>query len=220
MTHILIAEDEFDICELLTELLESSGYQVTSAANGMEALKLHQTATFDLIILDIMMPFFDGFEVAQQIRKSSQTPIIFLTALQDEENQVKGFDLGIDDYIAKPFSLRVLLRRIEAIIRRIQTNVEEELSFREITLFPASYNVLISGNAIILTLKEFQILHLLLEHPGRVLEREQLIQRLWGFEAFGDTRFLDTHIKNLRKKINVPYIQTVKGVGYKLEAHH
>lgn len=204
MTHILIAEDEFDIRELLTELLESSGYQVTSAANGMEALKLHQTAAFDLVILDIMMPFFDGFEVAQQIRKSSQTPIIFLTALQDEENQMKGFDLGIDDYIAKPFSLRVLLRRIEAIIRRIQTNVEEELSFREITLFPASYNVLISGNAIILTLKEFQILHLLLEHPGRVLEREQLIQQLWGFEAFGDTRFLDTHIKNLRKKNQCP----------------
>lgn len=218
MTHILIAEDEFDIRELLTELLESSGYHVTSAANGMEALKLHQSATFDLMILDIMMPYLDGFEVAQQVRKTSQTPIIFLTALQDEDNQVKGFDLGIDDYIAKPFSLRILLRRIEAVIRRIRTNDEEQLSFCEITLFPASYNVLISGNAVILTLKEFQILHLLLENPGRVLEREQLIQQLWGFDAFGDTRFLDTHIKNLRKKINVPYIQTVKGVGYKLEA--
>lgn len=218
MTHILIAEDEFDIRELLTELLESSGYHVTSAANGMEALKLHQSATFDLMILDIMMPYLDGFEVAQQVRKTSQTPIIFLTALQDEDNQVKGFDLGIDDYIAKPFSLRILLRRIEAVIRRIRTNDEEQLSFREITLFPASYNVLIFGNAVILTLKEFQILHLLLENPGRVLEREQLIQQLWGFDAFGDTRFLDTHIKNLRKKINVPYIQTVKGVGYKLEA--
>lgn len=217
MTHILIAEDEYDIRELLTELLSSNGYIVSSAANGMEALQLYRSRSFDLIILDIMMPFFDGFEVARNIRKESQTPIIFLTALQDEENQVKGFDLGIDDYIAKPFSLRILLRRIEAIIRRIQSNEEESLSFREITLFPSSYNVFISGNPTTLTLKEFQILHLLLEHPGRVLEREQLIQQLWGFDALGDTRFLDTHIKNLRKKINVPYIQTVKGVGYKLE---
>ncbi|KOR26600.1 response regulator transcription factor [Clostridium sp. L74] len=216
---ILVVEDDFDIQTIISEVLKESGYLVERATDGLMAVEMFRHGNFDLIILDIMMPKIDGFVVCEIIRKESNVPIIMLTALGEEEDEMKGFELKIDDYITKPFSINLLIKRVEAVLRRA-TNLEEKesiLSFEEITIDPSYYKTLVNNKEVELTYKEFQILEILISNVGRVFSREILLNKIWGYDYFGDSRVIDTHIKNLRQKLNVDYIKTIRGVGYKIE---
>ncbi|NFA59698.1 response regulator transcription factor [Clostridium sporogenes] len=216
---ILVVEDDFDIQTIISEVLKESGYLVERATDGLMAVEMFRHGNFDLIILDIMMPKIDGFVVCEIIRKESNMPIIMLTALGEEEDEMKGFELKIDDYITKPFSINLLIKRVEAVLRRA-TNLEEKesiLSFEEITIDPSYYKTLVNNKEVELTYKEFQILEILISNVGRVFSRETLLNKIWGYDYFGDSRVIDTHIKNLRQKLNVDYIKTIRGVGYKIE---
>ncbi|MEC2536794.1 response regulator transcription factor, partial [Bacillus cereus] len=174
--------------------------------------------SFDLILLDVMMPNLNGFEVSKMIRSQSNVPIIMLTALEEEEDQMKGFDLGIDDYITNPFSFHVLIRRVEAVLRRsYDKNVNNHLIFKEVRIDVDAYRVYVNDVEIILTTKEFEILQLLFQNERKVLTRENIVEKVWGYDYFGETRIIDTHIKNLRKKLAIPYIKTIKGIGYKID---
>ncbi|EJO5346639.1 response regulator transcription factor [Clostridium botulinum] len=216
---ILVVEDDFDIQTIISEVLKESGYLVEVARDGLMAVEMFRGGKFDLIILDIMLPKIDGFVVCEIIRKESNVPIIMLTALGEEEDQIRGFELKIDDYIIKPFSINLLIKRVEAVIRRVSTIGEDNsiLSFEEITLYPSHYKVLVNNKEIELTYKEFQILEILISNVGMVFSRESLLNQIWGYDYFGDSRVIDTHIKNLRQKLNVDYIKTIRGVGYKVE---
>ncbi|WP_409069957.1 response regulator transcription factor [Clostridium sp. FAM 1755] len=216
---ILVVEDDFDIQTIISEVLKESGYLVERATDGLMAVEMFRHGNFDLIILDIMIPKIDGFVVCEIIRKESNVPIIMLTALGEEEDEMKGFELKIDDYITKPFSINLLIKRVEAVLRRA-TNLEEKesiLSFEEITIDPSYYKTLVNSKEVELTYKEFQILEILISNVGRVFSRETLLNQIWGYDYFGDSRVIDTHIKNLRQKLNVDYIKTIRGVGYKIE---
>ena len=165
-----------------------------------------------------MMPNLDGFTTCKMIRNSSNIPIIFLTALTDEADQMKGFELGCDDYITKPFSFNLLVKRVEAILKRTtKADNKDTLVFKDMTLGLNTYTVDIDGESIELTLKEFNILKELIEKYPQVITRENLLDSIWGYDFYGDTRIVDAHIKNIRKKIKLPYIKTVKGIGYTLE---
>ncbi|MGO5064915.1 MULTISPECIES: response regulator transcription factor [unclassified Clostridium] len=216
---ILVVEDDFDIQTIISEVLKESGYLVERATDGLMAVEMFRRGKFDLIILDIMMPKIDGFVVCEIIRKESNVPIIMLTALGEEEDEMKGFELKVDDYITKPFSINLLIKRVEAVLRRA-TGLEEKesiLSFEEITIDPSYYKTLVNNKEVELTYKEFQILEILISNIGRVFSRETLLNQIWGYDYFGDSRVIDTHIKNLRQKLNVDYIKTIRGVGYKIE---
>lgn len=164
------------------------------------------------------MPNLDGFTTCKMIRNSSNIPIIFLTALTDEADQMKGFELGCDDYITKPFSFNLLVKRVEAILKRTtKADNKDTLVFKDMTLGLNTYTVDIDGESIELTLKEFNILKELIEKYPQVITRENLLDSIWGYDFYGDTRIVDAHIKNIRKKIKLPYIKTVKGIGYTLE---
>ena len=213
---ILVIEDDSSIQELIVEFLSSQGYNVDFASDGLEGISKFKQGNYDLIILDIMMPNLDGYSVCKMIRKNSTVPIIFLSALNEEENQVKGFEL--DDYITKPFSFNLLIKRVEAVLRRsTKSNSEELLQFEDLNLNLNTYTVEVDGETIELTLKEFNILKTLIEKYPQVITRENLLDSIWGYDYYGDTRIVDAHIKNLRKKIKLQYIKTVKGIGYTLE---
>ena len=212
-------EDDEDIQEVIKEFLLAKDYLVTTESDGLEGLKEFNNREFDLVILDIMMPNLNGYEVAKAIRKKSNVPIIMLTALGDEKDQVKGFDLGIDDYITKPFSFEILIKRVEAVLRRssadkMATNI---YTFNELRIDCNSYKVYVNNEEVTLTTKEFEIIKVLIENPSRVITRESMLDNLWGYDFYGDARLIDTHIKNIRKKLKVPYIKTIKGVGYKID---
>lgn len=216
---ILVVEDDFDIKTIISEVLKESGYLVEDAIDGLMAVEMFRKDKFDLIILDIMLPKIDGFVVCEIIRKESNVPIIMLTALEEEEDQIKGFELNIDDYITKPFSINLLIKRVEAVLRR-SNRLEENstnLTFEEIIIDTSNYKTLVNNNEIELTFKEFKILEILMCNIGIVFSRESLLNKIWGYDYFGDTRVIDTHIKNLRQKLNVDYIKTIRGVGYKIE---
>ncbi len=215
---ILVIEDDFNIQELIVEFLGSQGYEVEACSDGVEGVKKFKQGSYDLIILDVMMPNLDGYSVCKMIRQTSKVPIIFLTALNDEENQVKGFDLECDDYITKPFSFNLLIKRVEAILRRSNNSKSEDfLMFEKLKLNLNTYTIEIDEEEIELTLKEFNILKNLIEKYPQVITRENLLDSIWGYDYYGDTRIVDAHIKNIRKKIKYPYIKTVKGIGYTLE---
>lgn len=216
--RILVIEDDQDIQELIKQFLMVQKYTVEVASDGLEGMKQFNKQSFDLILLDVMMPNLNGFEVAKMIRNQSNVPIIMLTALEEEQDQVKGFDLGIDDYITKPFSFHVLIRRVEAVLRRsnYQSTVSH-LIFKEIHVDCDAYKVYVNKVETPLTTKEFEILQLLLKNKKRVLTRESIVEQVWGYEYQGETRLVDTHIKNIRKKLDIPYIKTVKGIGYKID---
>ena len=223
MPKILIVEDDRDIQELLNNFLQEVGYETAIACDGVEAVTRFSSDTFDLILLDVLLPKMDGFAVCEVIRSRSQVPIIMLTALNGEEEQIKGLDLQVDDYITKPFSMPVLVRKIAAVLRRSAVKPEEEhqtLRYQNLTLDLDSYTVLVDGEARELTQREFEILRELLLHQGRVLTRRNLLERLWKYDFFGDERVVDTHIKNLRKKLGIDCIQTIRGVGYKIDQAH
>ena len=216
---ILVVEDEYDIRELLKEFLTQAGYDVVTAEDGLEALEKFKSFNYNLIILDIMLPKIDGYVLCEIIRKESNVPIIMLTALDSEENQLKGFDLNIDDYITKPFSMKVFLKRVEAVLRREKkilddTTISHEINYKNIKVDTNAFLVFVDGNKIDLTIKEYELLIMLLKNRGKVLSRENLLSTLWGYDYYNDSRVIDTHIKNLRKKLNSDFIETIRGVGY------
>ncbi|KFN01056.1 DNA-binding response regulator [Bacillus clarus] len=216
--HILVVEDDQEIQELIKQFLMTQQYTVVVASDGLEGMKQFNKQSFDLILLDVMMPNLNGFEVAKMVRSQSNIPIIMLTALEEEQDQMKGFDLGIDDYITKPFSFHVLMRRVEAILRRsYDQSVNNHFVFKEVRVDVDAYKVYVNEVEIALTTKEFEILQLLFQNEKKVLTRESIVEKVWGYDYFGETRIIDTHIKNIRKKLNIPYIKTVKGIGYKLD---
>lgn len=219
MQKILIVEDDLAIQALLHDFIQEAGYSVELASDGVEALSRFSEQNFDLVLLDIMLPKIDGYGVCEVIRQKSNVPIIMLTALDGEESQIKGLDLQADDYITKPFSMPVLIRKIAAILRRTskQEDTPHIMSYKDLTLDLDGYKVYSSEGNIELTPREFEILRELLNHKGRILTRQNFLQTLWKYEFFGDERIIDTHIKNLRKKLGtVDYIETIRGGGIEL----
>ncbi len=220
MQNILIVEDDMDIQELLREFLREAGYEVTSASDGIEAMDMFAKNKYDLILLDIMLPKIDGFGVCELVRKQSQVPIIMLTALGGEEEQIRGLDLQVDDYITKPFSVPILIRKIAAVLRRSSQTQEEgheTIACRNLSLDLDNYTATVDGIAYELTQREFEVLRELLTHQGRIMTRRNLLDKLWRYDFYGDERVVDTHIKNLRKKLGIEFIQTVRGVGYRID---
>ena len=227
-SKVLVADDDEKIRELLELYLTKEGFAVIQAADGAEAILKAQQLKPDLIVLDIMMPVLDGMEVCRQVRKFSQVPVIMLTARTEDEDRILGLELGADDYLAKPFNPRELVARVKAVLRRMAHSGEEMaskdaiLTFAQLTINRQEYAATSSGHTVQLTAKEMDLLWHLASHPGRVFSREQLLESMWGYEYFGDTRTVDTHIKRIRQKLEVQDdsawdIKTVWGVGYKFE---
>ena len=215
---ILVMEDDANIQEFIVEFLRAEGYKVDYASDGLEGIQLFKESKYDLVLLDIMMPNLDGYSVCKMIRQSSQVPVIFLTAMNEEVDQLRGFDLECDDYITKPFSFNLLIQRVKAVLRRGKSNsIGDVLTFEKLKLDLNTYSLNLDDNNIELTLKEFNILKMLIERYPQVITRENLLDSIWGYDYYGDTRIVDAHIKNIRKKISLPYIKTVKGIGYTLE---
>lgn len=221
MKKILVVEDDPNILEVTRAFLMAEGYEVFTSENGMEAFGIFESQTFDLIIMDIMMPKMDGYTLCELIRTKSDTPILMLTALGEEDSELKGFELGADDYIQKPFSYKVLLKRVEALLRRTSLGQTDEdasvLKLAEIELNTETFQITSNGQPVELTRKEFDILRLLMKNPGRVFTREMLLEQAWDYEYIVDTKIINTHIKNLRKKLATDKIQTVRGAGYKMD---
>ena len=216
MKHIFVIEDEPDIQELLCAYLRDAGYKTTAAGDGVAALELFRKETFDLVLLDLMLPKIDGFGVCEVIRRQSQVPVLMLTALDGEEQQLRGFGLRIDDYVTKPFSMPVLLEKIRAVLRRSGGGEEgSRLRYRDLWMDLDTREVVLNGRPIELTAREFELLHTLVSAPGRVFTRGLLLSKLWGYDFYGDERVVDSHIKNLRHKLGRDYIETVRGVGYR-----
>lgn len=217
--HILIIEDEKAIQSVLYELLVDAGYEVSLAGDGLEGLMLFRAKSFSLILLDIMMPKIDGYAVCELIRKESEIPIIMLTAMDEETAQIKAFELRVDDYITKPFSLKLVLMRIEAVLRRIRGKKEDQniLSANGIVLNTESRAVYRNGSPVSLTQLEFELLQTFLNHKNQVLTRDNLISQVWGYDFEGDEKTVNIHIMNLRRKLGVDCIRTIRGVGYKFE---
>lgn len=218
MKRILIIEDEPDIQELLCAYLRDACYETGTAGDGVAALELFRKEKWDLLLLDLMLPKIDGYGVCELVRRESTVPIIMLTALDAEENQLRGFDLQIDDYVTKPFSTQILLRKIAAVLRRTDGETEtHQLVYKDITLDLDDYRASVDGRPLDLTTREFGLLRELLQNQGRVLTRAMLLGRLWNYDFLGDERIVDSHIKNLRKKLERDCIETVRGVGYRIE---
>ncbi len=224
MAKILLIEDEDSIRESVAFLLEKEGFEVTQENDGLKGVETFEKEKADLILLDLMLPGLDGLEVCKRVRKISNVPIIMLTAKDTELDKVLGLELGADDYITKPFSSRELTARVKAMLRRVSEPIEnsEVINTKTVVVDPVKHKVFVRGEEIKLPLKEFDLLHYLTQNPGRVLTREQIIDRIWGHDYFGDTKTLDVHIKRIRSKIeknpNDPkIIETIRGLGYKFE---
>lgn len=223
MLRILIVEDDPDIQELLQAYLSEEGYDTISALDGEEALEKFHTGQIDLVLLDVMLPKLDGYDVCRAIRAESDTPVMMLTAMDSESHQLKGFDLRIDDYVTKPFSMPVLLRKIEAVLRRTTGRSSgRQIVYRNLLLDLDGYTAYADGIKLELTRREFELLKTLLQNQGRVLSREALLNRVWSYDFYGDERVVDTHVKNLRKKLGGggDYIETIRGVGYRVDREH
>lgn len=219
MAEILVVEDEEMISQLVQDFLSAAGYEVTVCFDGDTAWQLVQRQKFHLIILDIMLPKLSGLEVLQKIRGISEVPIIMLTALDDEQTQLISFNQRIDDYVTKPFSPSILVKRVENTLRK---HVEPEITEKKIGELVVDYDsceLKYAGKSIELTKKEFEIFSCLAKRSNYTVTREQIINSAWGYEDAVDTRILDNHIRNLRKKIPQVNIQTIKGIGYKLEVN-
>ena len=220
MYRILIVEDDFDISELLQSWLTEAGYQTAEAEDGLKALEVFESGQFDLVLLDLMLPRLDGFGVCEWIRKRSDVPIVMLTALDGEDEQLRGYDLRIDDYATKPFSMPVLLRKIGASLRRCRGEDRPGanlLRYRDLTLDLDAYTAMRGDQMLELTNREFECLRELLQNQGRVMTYPMLVSRIWNYDYLGDDRVIYSHIKNLRRKLGADYIRTVRGVGYRVD---
>ena len=221
MQKILIIEDEADIQELLLAFLQDAGYEAAAEGDGIAGFNRFCQEHWDLVLLDLMLPKIDGYAVCELIRKQSAAPIIMLTALDSEASQLKGYDLRIDEYVTKPFSMSILLRKIAAVLRRYGSKAGTEaqgniIQYKDIHIDSESHEVFVNGNNIDLTNREFEILREFIEQPGKVHTRAMLLDSVWGYDFYGDDRIVDSHIKNLRKKLDRDYIETVRGVGYRV----
>ena len=218
---ILVVDDESRMRKLVKDFLTKKNFQVLEAGNGEEAMDIfYEEKDIALIILDVMMPKMDGWEVCREIRKNSKVPIIMLTARSDERDELLGCDLGGDEYIARPFSPKILVARVEAILRRTgQSNPEDVLSAGGIVIDKAAHLATVDGNPMELSFKEFELLTYFLENEGIALSREKILNSVWNYDYFGDARTIDTHVKKLRSKMGDKgeYIKTVWGMGYKFE---
>ena len=221
MQKILVVEDDIDIQDILKNHLSDAGYEVVIADDGVDGIAKFDE-TISLVLLDIMLPKIDGYGVCEVIRQKSQVPIIMLTALSDEENQLKGFEQQIDDHIPKPFSPKILLCKIAAILRRRMTDNQNQslLTYKELSMDIDGFHVYQSGNKVVLTSKEFALLRLMIENQGKVFTRQMLLERLWSDDLEVEDRIVDSHIKNIRKKLNADYIKTIRGVGYRIDKVH
>ncbi len=227
MARILIVEDNHDYQELLQNFLENARHEVTAACDGDRALGLIDALPFDLILLDLMLPGIDGFDICRSIREKYDTPVIMLTALDSESYQMRGYGLQIDDYITKPVSMALLLQKVEAVLRRTMPRASQcaqdtskALHFDTISLDSVTHTVCVGNSPVDFTLREFEILHELMQAPpGSVVTRKTLIEKLWGYDfSISDTRIIDTHMKNIRQKLGVAdCIATVRGIGYRLK---
>jgi len=222
--NILVVDDEEHIVELIKFNLEKNGYKVITAGNGIEALKLVHAEIPQLVLLDVMLPGMDGYDVCKEIRKDnsiSSTPIVMLSAKGEELDKILGLELGADDYITKPFSVRELLARVKAVLRRTTVQIiEKSYKFGNIMIDFEKHEVGKDGEKVELTLKEFELLEMLIKNKGRVITRDFLLDEIWGYEYVGETRTVDVHIRHLRQKIeaddkNPKYIETVRGIGYR-----
>ena len=217
---VLIADDEQDILEIISYNLLKEGYEIFTAKDGLEAIEKAAQVKPDLIILDIMMPKKTGIEVCEILRSQPtfhDTLIIFLTALSDEASQVKGLELGADDYINKPISPKVLVSRVNAIFRRLQKENDKVVKIDNVTIDPVRFMVTIDDKDFVLAKKEFELLYLLASKPGRVFLRNEILNQVWGSEVIVGDRTIDVHIRKIRQKLGIDCITTVKGVGYKFE---
>lgn len=217
--RILVVEDEGAIRELVAFHLEEAGYEVLQAATGEEGLALALSQDPQLLVLDLMLPGLDGTDVLRQLRRESRVPVVMLTARGEEADRVRGLELGADDYIVKPFSPRELVLRIRAVLRRSGSDTER-IEHGGVVLDLLSHRCFVGEREVPLTLTEFGLLRALLEHPGQVLTRERLLERVWGFDFYGDARTVDVHIRHLREKIELnpsepQLVETVRGVGYR-----
>jgi two-component system OmpR family response regulator len=224
VSKILVVEDDLSLRSALSYNLTKEGYQVTVAKDGVEAVDQFHLKKPDLVLLDVMLPFMDGLEVCRIIRKESRIPIIMLTARAEEMDKVTGLDLGADDYVTKPFSMREVLARVRALLRRESTRsiTDQAISFDDVVIDTARHTVLRSGQSLGLTPKEFDLLSFLAQNRGLVFTREQLLEKVWGYDFEGNTRTVDVHVRWLREKIEADptaprHLITVRGTGYKLE---
>ena len=216
--NILIVEDEVDIREGVSEYLSEVGYNVISAEDGMQAIEIFNKNKFDLVILDIMLPKANGFVVLNKIRQESNVPVIMLTAMSDDYTQIMSFDEKADDYITKPFSIIVLHKRIEALLRRgVKVSENKKWCYGDIEIDFEGYSARKNGENIDLKPKEIKLIELLLKYEGKVLTRAQILDNLWNIEESPNDRVIDVYIKNIRKKLLLDCIVTVKGIGYKFE---
>ncbi len=221
-SKILVVDDESRMRKLVRDFLTKSGYRVIEAENGEEALDVFASDhDIDLLILDVMMPRLDGYGVAEEIRKISKVPIIMLTAKSDERDELKGFELGVDEYITKPFSPKILVARVEAVLRRsVDPDADKVLKAGTIELNVSAHRVTVDGKEIELSYKEFELLNYFLLNQGVALSRETILNNVWNYDYFGDARTIDTHVKKLRSKLGAQgnLIRTIWGMGYKFEA--
>lgn len=217
---ILVVDDEQRMRKLVKDFLTKKNYEVMEAENGEDAVDLfYENKDIALIILDVMMPKMNGWEVCREIRQYSQVPIIMLTAKSDEKDELMGFELGVDEYISKPFSPKILVARVEAILRRTSVVEDDVITNGGITINQAAHEVLIDGNRVDLSFKEFELLTYFMTNQGVALSRERILNHVWNYDYFGDARTIDTHVKKLRSKLGDKgeYIKTIWGMGYKFE---
>ncbi len=217
---ILVADDEVRMRRVVRDYLQIKGYAVLEAGDGIEALEILSRRDVDLVLLDVMMPRMDGFETCRHIRQTSSVPVIMLTARSEEEDELQGFQLGVDEYIAKPFSLKVLLARIEAVLRRGQPQAEtKQDSAPGLTVDTVGRVVRVDGKPVELTYTEYELLLYLMTNAGVALSRDRILDSVWRFDYEGDARTVDTHVKKLRNKLTPygDYICTVRGIGYKFD---
>lgn len=222
-SKVLIIDDDSNICELIRLYLEKEGFEVKSSYDGISAIKVFKEFAPNLVVLDIMLPGADGWQVCREIRKKSSIPIIMLTAKGETFDKVLGLELGADDYMVKPFEPKELVARVKAVLRRYNRNeaVDEEIVYPNFFISRSNYTLKINGESMEIPPKEFELLYFLATNPNRVFTREQLLDNIWGYEYFGESRTVDVHIKRLREKINSEgqtwQLKTIWGVGYKFE---
>lgn len=216
MKKILLVEDEMKMRKLVKAFLKKEGFDIVEASDGEEGLFYFERDDFDLAILDVMMPKLDGWGLCRKIKEKSDTPVIMLTAKSTEDDELFGFELGADEYITKPFSLKILLARITALLRKTSA-ASNTLKIGDIELDEESHVITYQKDPMELTPKEFEMLAYMLKNENKAITRERFLDHIWGFDYFGDLRTVDTHIKQLRKKLDNRYIKTVRGIGYKLQ---
>jgi two-component system, OmpR family, response regulator len=221
MTQILIVDDDPHIRELLRLLLQNEGFEIREAGDGVEALALLESAKADLVILDIMMPNMDGWTLCRELREHYDLPLLMLTAKGETMQKIKGFELGTDDYLVKPFEPLELVVRVKALLKRYRIAASQTVQIGELLLNRKTYEISVGSNSLTLPLKEFELLFKLASYPGKTFSREQLIEQIWGYDYAGDERTVDVHIKRLRERfpeeVHSFKISTVRGLGYRLE---